>query len=389
MDFEVKDKLEGKKKKYLLVMIIVLCLEIVGGLAFWKLSATTYGNEVNFSKAEEGDLSSLRIMMMTDSLKEYGLMAPEDFYVCFNNYGNYLVRIASDQSFEYQEYIDYFYYEREEAPEPVKISGIAVKPDEKLKEVIMNAVSQMVEEEFAAEEFEDIFGTYYLDTVYRSTPAWMLWMIGAGMLLGIGIIVFCIIGFGKAGKELAQREGVGQISHDALTEGTYAGTAGTEGMMNGFNTEEAKPIQGYWIKGIIGTFLGACVGGVIWLLLGTVGNSISAKVGLLIYLLALVGFAVATKGKEAEGIKGAMVVAAVIGSAVLFGSHYLVWAWKYYEFMDGTLSLGKAILTAGKYMTEKWYWGDFFRELLFGVCIAGIACVVGFFNWIFGKIKRK
>ncbi len=379
MDFEVKDKLEGKKKKYLVFMLLVLCLEIAGGFALWKLSATTYRNEVNFSKAEEGDFSSLRIMMMTESLEEYDLMAPEDFYVCFNNRGNYFVRIASDQKSEYQKYIDYFYNEWEEAPESIKVYGIVTKPDEKLKEVLMNAVSQMVDGEFMAEEFEDIFGAYYLDTVYRSTPSWMLWLIAAGMVLGIGVIVFCIIGLKKAGKELAKREGVGLLGYEIPTE-----SAETKPEI-----QEVK--KGSLFKGILGTFLGACIGGAIWLLLGILANSISTKVGLLVYLLAYGGFAVANKAKENEdkGAIGGFILAAVIGSIVLFGAHYLVWAWKYYDFMDGTLSLGKAVLTAGRYMTEKWYWGDFFRELLFGILVGIIVFVLGIANWIAQKVKRK
>lgn len=361
MDFDRKERQEQKKKTYLLILFIVLCLEIAGGIFLWKMPVRQDKNAVNFKKAQEGDFTSVRLMMLSDNLGQYILGGPEDFYFCFNQRDAAVVKIAKSRVSEYQEFIDYYNGISESFPESVKLYGIAAKADEKLKETVIQAVNDMVQENYTVEDYELLFQPYYLDTQYQSVPVWVFWLTIAGMAAGAVLFVVFLVKLSGTRQEMKEEDLLGRRTAAAKGFGTAESFGTAE---NAAETELKKAVPetklNWWLA-IPGAVLGAVLGGAVWMLLRLWGyRSFLLTFG--VYLVTWVGFYFA--GRKAKMKRGAWIAVILIGTIALFSANYAAWAWEWYQSGIGPDSLWTAFLQTGRYLTEHWYWKTFFRQYI-------------------------
>lgn len=122
-----------------------------------------YDNEVYDDEYAELDVEMLtdRIAYSTDEDN-----ITEDYYIAFDSEGYpYIVRLTVNEFLKLEQINDYTYGEIEEKPHSVVISGITKKIPDELKEIVITGYNELYQEEIVSEEnFENYFGSIYLDT---------------------------------------------------------------------------------------------------------------------------------------------------------------------------------------------------------------------------------
>lgn len=136
------------------------------------------------------------------------------------------------------------------------------------------------------------------------------------------------------------------------------------------------------VKGTVGAFLGALLGGIIWVVINQFGV-IAAIAGYAIIFFAYRGYA---KFGNEMNLKGA-IIATLISIIVLAGAHYICWAIDIYKVFseDYYITFLDAFLAVPSIAADPEIVYDFLRDFLIGL----VFIAFGAFPYIGGIMRAK
>lgn len=135
--------------------------------------------------------------------------------------------------------------------------------------------------------------------------------------------------------------------------------------------------------GIVGSLIGALIGGVLWFVVGNLGY-IAGIVGFLIIYLSAMGF---KKGAKVLTKPGA-VISVIISMLTIFAANYVLYAWQLTQAFGGRFSLGECLGMLPSAMTEYELTGSFVKDICIGYAFTLLAGFSTLKN-MFGKKVKK
>lgn len=159
---------------------------------------------------------------------------------------------------------------------------------------------------------------------------------------------------------------------------TYTGTTMTSPII-----EESK--KG---KGIVGAFMGALIGGIIWTIIGCLGL-ISGWIAILIFFLAQFGYKKMTGKMDQFGV----VISLIFGLLIIIPATYASYGFSLFQALnDGASShftYFEVLSSLPVYMERYDLWGEFIGNLLMGYLFTGVAAFYVGASAIGDKAKAK
>lgn len=101
-----------------------------------------------------------------------------------------------------------------------------------------------------------------------------------------------------------------------------------------------EPVESNVILGIIGAIVGACLGGIIWIIIGKIGF-IAGIAGFLIITFAIRGYRMLSGSLDKKG----QIISLVIGLIMIFVANYVLTAILYSKYLDGFMTALKILPT--------------------------------------------
>ena len=282
----------------------------------------------------------LNMQYMTESVAYLEAVESMQYYITFDSVFNPAVICLYDSELvTYQPYIDWFFTDAETGgPEEIRVAGYSVPYDEELKQFVTEYYNALLGEEVVTEEnFESYFGGFYL-TTGQNSDSYESFNIGIYCLLGV--VAFVIIGVA--------------ISYNNLKTVSEAEAA---------NYLEVR--ETHKGRGVLGAFLGALLGGVLWAAIGALGY-ISGWIGVLIVLFATTGYRIFAKEESGFGT----VVSVIFSWLVVLPATYFAGVWTFYQELNSYVSeyipLGRAFMEYGPYLTKTDSWGPMIYNIVIG-----------------------
>lgn len=136
-------------------------------------------------------------------------------------------------------------------------------------------------------------------------------------------------------------------------------------------------------RGILGAFLGALLGGIVWTLIGCLGF-ISGWIAVLIFFLAQAGY----KKLSGQEDKFGYIISAVFGLLVIIPATYASYAFQLFKELNegirGYFTYWEVLVDMPLFMQRYELWGQFLGNLAIGYVFTGIMAV----SMIFGNTKK-
>ncbi len=307
---------------------------------------------------EEGQNCYVELQYMTESFASFELYEKQQFYFSFNEYFYpAVVCMDDDMAQELYAYIEYTYTEDESypVPEPRELTGYSVKMDAELVSFAIESYYGMFGYQYTEEEFYNDFGEYYLNVGEKAvgveetsvkTPILIMLIIAAVLL-----IIFII---------------------------TYKRAVNPKKNSSFLDVEMTRAVPGEKVNinvgaGIIGAFLGALLGGILWIMVGMVGFVVG-WIGILMMLFALNGYKKLGKGLDKTGV----VISVILSLLMIVAAEYVSWAITYYKEVNNgiaQISLLEAFTQLPTAMTGMELWGDMAGDIAVGFVLTGIAAL--------------
>lgn len=359
---------ETKKKNKIpgiVLLIIGAVLLIVGmGVIFLKNPSLEVENtqplDVYYAMETEQYVYA-RTQYMTEPVAYFEAMENMMFYITFDSEWNpAVVCLHVDDLPTYQPYIDWLYsdsYENE--PQEMDILGYAQPFDEELIGFVIEGFDALFGEGIIDEtNFVDYFGEYYVQVGQKNS---VYGAINVGIYVLLVAVALMVIGGALVyEKPQAQTED---------TDGPIIADRGNRGL------------------GVLGAFIGATLGGILWAIIGILGY-VSGWIGILMIVFAYTGYKILAKREDNFGL----IVSMVFGVVMIYAGTYLSWGWSYYQALNadvtGYTSLVRALMELPAFLSKNDGWGDFNVNLAQGYAflfVAGCYCLVN--NT--GKRKKK
>ncbi len=301
-----------------------------------------------------------RTQYMTESVAYFEAMENMMFYMTFDvDWNPAIVCLHVDDLPTYQPYIDWLYsdsYENE--PEEMDILGYAQPIDEELEQYIIESFDEHFGEGIVDKtNFVDYFGEYYVQVGQKNS-------VYGTMNAGIYVLLAAIFCIGMGGADVYRK--TKQQPQAEYADGPIVVDSGNRGL------------------GIIGAFIGAALGGILWAVVGILGY-VSGWIGILMVVFAYTGYKILAKKEDTFGV----VISMVFGCIMIFAGTYLSWGWSYYQMVNegvtGYTSLWRALLELSAFMSSNDLWADFGTELVMGYVFLFVASLYSFS----GVLRRK
>ena len=361
---EEKVKSGGKRNK--IIGVIILLLGLVG---------IVLGGVLLFNKIEESKVKTIPTAFHSDEgrneLKYIDMIDLADTGVVFDvgeSHGVYMILDEAEELYlsvltkkDYEKHVD----DIENGVESIKIEGYPMEIDTDLRDFTIEYADEIFGEGVITEaNFEDAFGSYYLDTTYKPKADMdgALGLLGAGVFLFIiGIILILV----KSGK--APAEGVGDWGERIISE-----AVSEEGARYGNAVLEEVPVNHG--LGILGAVLGGLLGAAIWIGVYQLGYVVWI-VGYLTVVFAIYFYKKFAKGIGSMGIA----ISGLISIVMLFLADVAAIAYELVKFFNeenpGRASLTYILSHFTELMTSYELWAGFATDLLFGVVAALVAMI--------------
>lgn len=367
---------EQKKKtpmwQRILILALGVCLILAGavGIAQHYLEINEKGESGEalwfdlYSPSE--DLQMLEFLFISEPFAEYSYGSSQGFYLVYDEdmYG-YIVCMNNDRlEEEFRANYDYTYEDIERVPALGYVEGYSVEIDEELKEYALDFCNDFWGEEFLDEtNFSDYLGNYYLDTTLE--PASEGSISTQVVMIVVGLI-FVVIAITKAADVPLQK-----TEQEERTNQDNPYMNDTETVSYSGSPEVEKP--GSLLLALIGSVIGACVGGVLWVLIYKLGY-IAGITGCVAAVGALTGFRLLGK-RETTG--GVVVWCVFISLVVLLLGNAVAYAWDFTEaFNEGSPGRAEFFTVLKQLPTvlkEYDCVGSFFGDWVMGVFFAALS----------------
>ncbi len=355
-----------KKKPIGSIIGIIICALVIlcSGAAFFALQNTQKetGTEQNpediYLAEDDGQYSYALLQCMTEPFASFEMYEKQQFYFVFDEeFYPAIVCMDDAAAEELYAYIEYTYTDDESypAPEVRELTGYSMKIDSELADFAIESYYEIFGYQYTEEEFYEDFGYCYLNMGENvaasqesaaSTPA-LIVLLAAAVLLVIFIISY---------KKAVSRKDSGSF----------------------IDVEMSRAVPGEKINvnvgaGIAGAFLGAALGGILWVIVGMFGY-IVGWLGILIVVLAITGYKKLGKGLDKTGVA----ISIVISLVMIVAAEYAAWALLYYrEVNDGIagISLTEAFKELPAAMTSMDLWGSMAGDIAIGFVLTGVAAL--------------
>lgn len=343
-----------------IVLVIGIILAIVGAATLFfggQKSSFEENDPIDVYEATATDQYVYTpVQYMTESIVYYEAMESMQFYIAIDSEWNMsVVCMYDDAVAQYQPYIDWLYSDSYEgAPEETMVVGYAQPYGSELKQLVVESYQELFEDDtINFSNFEDYFGEYYIQMgesagAYKMSTGGILVLLLALVLIVVGGVMLY-----RKPEELA----------------AYMGSP----IVREYHTG----------RGILGAFLGAALGGLLWTIVNVLGF-ISGWIGILIIFFAYVGYKVLSHKEDTFG----MVISFVFALFIVIPATYLAWGWTFYQVMNesigGYTSLVRAMTEMPAYMSANGIWGDFLGEIGMGYLFMIIAGVI----WLSSSRKK-
>ena len=327
------------------IAAIILCTEAIVLLLFGGVPAKDEREPVDVYIATEQDMPVyLKLQYMSESVAYLEAVESMQYYITFDSEWNPAVICLHDNDVErYQPYIDWLFTEATEGgPEAIQVTGYSVPFDDELKQYVIENYNFLLGMEFATEEnFVDLFGEYYVTTGQNSVG---FQKFNIGIYLLLGAVALVILGV-------------------AISYKTLMSVAETE-TINCFEVQRVH--KG---RGIVGAFLGALLGGILWAAIGALGYIIG-WIGIAIVFFAMTGYRIFAKEESRFGTA----VSVIFSLLIVLPATYFAGVWSFYQEVNESvseyISLGRAFQEYGGYLTKTDSWGNMIYNIVIGyVCM--------------------
>ena len=154
---------------FLSLAIFFFTITIFIGVMYYHIIKEELENPVDLLDAKSGEYSQINIeFLMDDYFAEAGNpeIETKKAYIVYDGKYFYIACLNEEAMDKLQYMLDYIYSEEEmQEPEPVLIKGTATYIPDDLKKMTIESYNEMAGREVVNEDnFNDYFGSYYLDT---------------------------------------------------------------------------------------------------------------------------------------------------------------------------------------------------------------------------------
>lgn len=380
---EVPEKPKEKKGAAILRKVLGV-LFILLGLFLVMCGTVSYESETESDAASLFDpyydtdaRQFMNFNMITDPVASFTLGENHSIYIAMDWQEDgpyfYLLCLSQADFDSYSDIYDFTFDERDlsEAPRTARAFGYAVEIEDDLRDYTLEYFNQLFGGEITLTEaeFEDCFGSYYLDTtvVPKSENTGSIALILCGLFLAVmGIVLIAL------------------KKKPAAPAAAAAPSPADDGAAPAW---ELAPRPNYAL-GLVGALLGSLVGAVVWVLLYRVG-----------YLAGIAGFlsvfcAIAMFQKLGHGIdKLGTVLSVLVALAVLVLAGGFAYAWVIVDAINestpGRSSIGYVLGHFSEMMETLDLWGSFAADMAMGLLlgvVAGIGPIISAFK---GRKKEQ
>ena len=354
---------KGQSKVPGITLLVIGLVTLVMGLGVLilgnNISTLETAEPVDIYKASETDQYVYTLVQyMTDAVACYTDMESMQFYIAIDDeWYPTIVCIHDEDMKEYQAYIDWLYTDEVEGgPEKTEILGYAQPIEDDLKQLVIEGFEENFGEGYVDESsFESFFGAYYIQ-VGQKNGAYQF--SNLGILLSVLGFVLAIVGSVMIHKKTEQQA---EYAEEPIVEK-----------------------KGSIALGIIGAFMGALLGGLLWTIAHLLGF-ISGWIGILIVAFAYGGYKILSKREDRFGF----VISTLFGFVMIFAATYFSWGWIYYQMLNenvsGYTTLVRALVELPNFLESIDGWGEFIEELVMGYFFMILSCSY----WMIANSKNK
>jgi len=324
-----------------IVLLIVGAMLLLVGVGI--LFRGSYVNRVKQGEPEDicwatetGQYVYTHMQYMTEAVAVQEEVADMQYYIAWDSASFPAIVCIPDEEMEtYQPYIDYLYggaggY----APREILVLGSAQPLNTELKNEITSAYLQIFGEEADVELFEEYIGEYCVQVGLSKVALPMEGIVF--LCLGFAAIVF----------------GIFLLYEKPVRNNIYG---------SGIRIDS----KGSLGSGLLGALVGAGMGSVLWIFVGTLGF-VCGWLGVVMVLLAYSGYKLVSNRSDQMGL-----ILSVGSSAVMILlSTYFVWALDLYKEFNGMapgcITLGNMLLELPSYISMAECWGLFAKDVGMG-----------------------
>lgn len=319
----------------------------------------------------------LEFEMMSYPFASFEYSDAQGLYFVFDSEMSAYIVCMDNSRFEneFQKIYEYTFSESIQIPEAGVVEGYAVPIEADLKAIAIEEFNLLWAEEILNEKnFEEYFGSFYLDTTYQpgAEEESTISTIFAGIFIlavGIYMIYYVTKGYKKATKKIQEQSAFAEKEKEK------------EPMQNMVDL----PIPRNLFVTLLAVLFGAAFGGLTWIFFYKLGR-IAAISGYLAVLGAAWGWNKFGR-REMTGRAWGMCIA--IGGGMIFFANYVSYAWELVEAINasspGRAQFIRVLTNMPSLMTEWDLWGAFVADLGMGILFA---CVAGFSGRL-GKMKKN
>ena len=150
---------------------------------------------------------------------------------------------------------------------------------------------------------------------------------------------------------------------------SYNSLKPSEGTAGGNCLEYQKSYKG---RGVLGAYLGALLGGVLWAAVGALGY-ISGWIGILTVLFANTGYKMFAKEESRFGT----IISVIFSLIIVLPATYLAGAWNFYQELNKSVAeyvtLGRAFQGFGEFLSDTDGWSSMIYNIAMGYVFMLIA----------------
>lgn len=332
--------------------------------------------------------------MITYSFASFELSDAQGMYFVFDK-DMYPYIVCMDNSrleSEFSEIYEYTFSDEEVAPKTGQLEGYAMLIEDDLKEIAIEEFNLLWGEEIVNEEnFEDYFGSYYLDSTYvpakeGENPITSLLSAVFFLVMGIYLVYYAVKGYKKFTKSNGVTPGNGQAVGNVMsvTGAVTQETDTSDIAQTNAPVAGELPVPRNIIVSVLATLVGAALGGVLWMFFYKL-DRIAAIAGIVAVYGAMWGW---TKFGKRELKTMSTIWCIIAGAGMIILANYLSYAWEIMDALNET-SPGRAeffkILTSMPQLMSEWeLWGSFISDLAIGLLLALVAGA----STLLGKKKK-
>ncbi len=390
----------GKLVRVILVLfgIFMLLIGLVVIAAAWEdMNNKEDQNEalVWFDPFEESEVKQyVEFEMISYPFASFELSDAQGLYFVFDEeMCPYIVCMDNDRlETEFKAIYEYTFSDVDTAPVIGEIQGYVMPIDEELKKIAIEEFNYLWDEEIInTGNFEEYFGSYYLDSTYipgtdEESPIGGIFGGIFFCAIAVYLIYYAIIGQTKKENSISKAANIsaeekGEEPAIMLEDGqALQGVDPELVQQNNSSMAGELPVSRNIVLSLLATVIGAALGGILWIFFYKMGR-IVAVAGYVSVMSAIWGW---TSFGKRELKAPAAIWCIFISVAMIFAANYISYAWEILDALNANsqnrAEFFKVLVNMPQLMTDWELWGSFIADLSIGLILAVVAGLGGLFK---------